>query len=45
LNKLVKDWDKAQADGTVSGQKSIRKKKAKDAGMSQAVVALEDVHN
>ncbi|KAF9211609.1 hypothetical protein BGZ59_007848 [Podila verticillata] len=40
LNKLVKDWDKAQADGAVSGQKSIRKKKVKDAAMLDELASL-----
>ncbi|KAG0351051.1 hypothetical protein BG005_009466 [Podila minutissima] len=40
LNKLVKDWDKSQADGVASGQKSIRKKKAKDAAMLDELASL-----
>ncbi|KAG0093041.1 hypothetical protein BGZ93_008042 [Podila epicladia] len=40
LNKLVKDWDKSQADGVASGQKSIRKKKVKDAAMLDELASL-----
>ncbi|KAF9315250.1 hypothetical protein BG003_003206 [Podila horticola] len=40
LNKLVKDWDKSQAEGVVSGQKSIRKKKTKDAAMLDELASL-----
>ncbi|KAF9413047.1 hypothetical protein BGZ94_000855 [Podila epigama] len=40
LNKLVKDWDKSKPDGVASGQKSLRKKKAKDAAILDELAAL-----